>query len=79
VEILEKKDRFQKEFAEKLDLIILKYMFDCIRKMNKGQGTILDPGKSKEKKAAFDEREKKVKDQGTQDPVLENALALAEV
>ena len=49
-------------------------MFEAIKKMNKGQGTIPDPAKSKEKKLAFDYKEKKVKEVGRQDPVLENAI-----
>jgi hypothetical protein len=38
---------------------------------------VTDPAKSKEKKHNFDEREKKIRDSGMQDPVLENALSQA--
>ena len=72
--ILDEKDKFKERFASKLDIIILKHMYEAIKKMNKGQGTILDPAKSKEKKATFDYKEKKIKEVGRQDPVLENAI-----
>ena len=53
------------------------HMFETIKKMNKGQGTILDPSKSKEKKEVFDIKEKRIKDVGRLDPVIENALGQA--
>ena len=75
--IIQAKNKFKTEFAQKLSIIHLKHMFETIKKMNKGVGLILDPNNSKDKMRAFKLREKRNKEMGRMDPCLENVIGNA--
>lgn len=77
--ILDEKDKFKAEFAQKLSNIHLRHIFEAIKKINNGQGSIPDPAKSKEKKEAFDLKEKRIREIGRLDPALENAMGTTEL
>ena len=67
--IIIQKEKFRNEFAQRLSIIKLKYIFEVI-KLNSDKYSILDPARFKEKKEMLEQKENKNKKMGTNKTVL---------
>lgn len=67
--IILQKEKFRNEFAQRLSIIKLKYIFEVIKK-NSDKYSILDPARFKEKKEILEQRESKNRKLATNKMVL---------
>ena len=54
---MQEKELFRKDFAQRLSIIKMNFIFECIKKINNGKATLLDPGRFQDKKEALDIKE----------------------